>query len=557
MIRMKTILKIFGGFLILLLLLFLLFLWRINISVPKVNASVKPSSFSRKQIAKDSYRVNNCWLKKNEYGIWEMYLEGNAYQRGVIYGVLAKELIEKKESDFVNQINNLVPNKIYQLFLKGFVAWFNRDIDKYIPEENLEEIYGISLSFSDKYDYIGGKYARILNYHAAHDIGHALNDFSLIGCTSFAVNRSFSADSSLLIARNFDFYLGDEFASDKLLLFVNPDSGFKFASYSWAGFTGVVSGMNEKGLTVTINASKSDIPYDAKEPISILAREILQYAKNISEAVAIAKKRETFVSESLLIGSAADNKAVIIEKSPLKTDVFSSSSDLVVCSNHYQGELFAGDSMNVDNIRNSDSKYRFERMSELIAADAPLNYLDAIAILRNKQGMGNKNIGYGNPKSINQLIAHHSIVFKPKEEKMWVSTEPCQLGEFVCYDLNAVFSKDTGYIIRNLNAKQDPFMRTDEFSKYEAYKKIKQKIKLFALAGGSFVLDEKTETDFIHNNPDTYTTYDVLGDYYFKIKNYEKAKKYFAQALNCDVASQNEINHLRKNIEMCDKRLSR
>ena len=38
--------------------------------------------------------------------------------------------------------------------------------------------------------------------------------------------------------------------------------------------------------------------------------------KIFNEALAIAKKRKMFVSESFLIGSAEDGKAVIIEKTP-------------------------------------------------------------------------------------------------------------------------------------------------------------------------------------------------------------------------------------------------
>lgn len=537
----RKFIKYAGIFLLITGLLFGLFVWRITVPAPEINSHKTVQDYKRIQIAPNYYQVDNCWLKKNKYGIWEMYLEGAPYERGLIYGILAKELMEKQEVHFVNQIKEMIPNAFFLQILKGFVGWFNKDIYKYIPLENQQEIYGVSQSFSDQFNYIGPKYYRILNYHAAHDIGHALTDLNMVGCTSFAVSNSLSKDSTLLIARNFDFYMGDAFAEDKLIAFINPDKGYKFASYSWAGLTGVVSGMNEKGITVTLNASKSDIPYSAKEPISILAREILQYASTIDEANVIAKRSETFVSESLLIGSAKDNKAVIIEKSPQKMDIYSSGKDYLVCANHYQGSAFVKDSVNINNIKDTDSRYRFDRMNELMRQSYPMDVKKAAAILRNKNGLKDQFIGYGNSKSLNQLIAHHGILFKPSEHKMWISTPPYQLGTFICYDLNDVFSHKQSFgSIDSLAIQKDPFVNSADYRKYEAFKITKQRINKYVMLGIPYALSLKAEKDFIANNPESYVTYLSLGNYYEKSKNYNKAALYYEESLKHEVSSENE-----------------
>ena len=134
---------------------------------------------------RDLLTCGNNWLKRSNSGLWEMYLEGKPFERGVINGKLTKALMESQEKAFTDRIRELIPSPFYLRFLKYFIYWFNRDLDKYIPEEYKLEIYGISFSASEKYSFIGSNYQRLLNYHSAHDIGHALQNMGLVECTSF------------------------------------------------------------------------------------------------------------------------------------------------------------------------------------------------------------------------------------------------------------------------------------------------------------------------------------------------------------------------------------
>ena len=116
----------------------------------------------------------------------------------------------------INRLYNLYSN---QWLLKNLIYLFHTDINNYVSKELKNEILGVSLSFSDEYDYIGKKYMRILAYHAAHDLGHALNNYSLVGCTSFSAWGNNTKDGNIIHARNFDFYFGDDFTmKSKIIL---------------------------------------------------------------------------------------------------------------------------------------------------------------------------------------------------------------------------------------------------------------------------------------------------------------------------------------------------
>lgn len=496
------------------------------------------------------------FLRHSESGLWELFVKGDAFQRGEAIGKLSSDLLHYQEKVFVDQIREIVPSDSYLKFLRFFIVLFNRNLGENVLEEYRDEIYGISLSCTHEYDFIGTPYERQLNYHSAHDLGHAMQDYMLVGCSSFATWGTQSADSSLLIGRNFDFYVGDAFAENKQVAFYTPDQGYKFASVGWPGMIGVLSGMNETGLTVTINAAKSAVPTGSATPISILTREILQYASTIDEAFAIAQKRKTFVSESILIGSAKDGKAAIIEKSPEKTVLFKGKeSDRLISTNHYQSEEFSKDERNMENIRTSDSPYRFARLEELINENMPIDASKAASILRNHKGLQDADLGLANEMAINQFIAHHSVIFQPEKRLMWVSTSPWQCGKYVAYDLNKIFNDTINLqheiYSSNLTIPADEFTETPEFQHLLTYKKLTP--LLLKKIRKKEKIEEHVLKTYEASNPSLYYVYEVMGDYYEAMQQPQQAIAYWQKALKKPIPKLQEKERIQQKIQKQSK----
>ena len=469
-----------------------------------------PSQVPVVQVNDSLRRWGSSSLRIDPDGLYEMRVCGGPFERGEAIGKLGEDLLYQQEKAFADKLFEMVPSSRYRAFLHYFITIFNRRMGASVPLEYRQEIKAMSASCTHEFDEFGSPYERQMQYHSAHDIGHVMQDYMLVGCTSFAVWGRESADSSLLMARNFDFYMGEEFAKNKLVLFEKPDSGYAYVSVTWPGMLGVVSGMNTQGLAVTINASKLEVPSSSATPISILVKSILQYASNIEEAETIASSFKTFVCESILVGSANDGRAVIIEKTPSAMGIYSpeggyassrmtaaSSANMdsslggpvesvrqgvassstanvathgcgsgsgrladfssgnsvasldeasvvtrVICTNHYQSDRFRDDPVNVENIRVSDSGYRYRRVQQLLDSLGSIDYLKAAAVLRDIRGVDGEDVGYCNDLSINQMLAMHSVIFKPAEKKIWVSTSPWQFGKFVCFDLDEVFGEE-------------------------------------------------------------------------------------------------------------------
>lgn len=486
-------------------------------------------------------RIQDSKLLHNKQQLWELYVTGSPLAIGLKTGALTDSLYAFQEHAFFEKIEEMIPSRFRQKALMKLAKYYNRHIHNHIPLEYKQEIYGISTYASPRYNYLIDPYQRNLSLHGAHDLGHAFQDLAVVGCSSLAAWGDKSEDGQLIIGRNFDFYAGDDFAKNKIIALIKPDSGYSFLSVTWAGMIGVVSGMNTAGLTVTLNAAKSSIPWQAKTPISIVAREILQYASNFKEAIAIAKKREVFVSESLLIGSAQDGKAILLEISPKTFAVYEvPNQNYLICSNHFQSETYAHDKRNQQQIVGSHSAYRFEKMQEQINLHKQLNPIKMASILRDRNGLKNKEIGLSNEKALNQLMAHHGIIFKPDERIVWVSANPYQLGEFVAYDLNKIFGSVHHQIGNSLastylNIAEDPFLKSTTYADYLKYRTLDKEIDS-KLKHKTHITDEEWN-QLQELNPKLWSVYVKRGKYYFSQKKYTAARSQFEYAQTLEVTT--------------------
>ena len=183
-----------------------------------------------------------------------------------------------------------------------------------------------------------------------------------------------------------------------------------------------------------------------------------------------------------------------------------------------------------------------------------INPNDAVDVLRNRYGIGNTDIGLTNEKSINQFIAHHSVVFQPCERRFWVSTAPWQLGKYVCYDLDEVFSVDSvrtkTYAIGELNIAADSSALSDEYIRVCRYRE--QYKEITAAVDDKRLIDSTKIQNFIVNNPQYYQVYNTLGNYMLVHNNHKQAVAYWQKALSHEIPRVGEREDIIEKIEKHD-----
>lgn len=158
-----------------------------------------------------------------------------------------------------------------------------------------------------------------------------------IGCSTIALPAAAAPDGIARFGRNLDFFSHNVADRRSALLVFHPKDRYAFASVTWPGMIGVLSGMNERGLTLANMEVQRQPRAPEAIPYTLLYRMLLERCKNVDEAIAMLEKTPRQSANNLMLMDASGARAVA-EITPEKVTVRrASDSAALISTNHQRG----------------------------------------------------------------------------------------------------------------------------------------------------------------------------------------------------------------------------
>jgi len=404
----------------------------------------------------------------------EVGLRGTPAQIGFQHARLLYPEMVANEGILLGRFQEQVPNRLARRLLLDLAELRYAHVDRGMSLDRREEIAAGARGFQpDPYSGWFPTYQRFVYLNALYDMALSFEHSPLIGCTTITLGGDALEGGGGILARAFDFEVDEVFDRNKAVFLVREAGKIPFASVAWPGLVGVVSGMNESGVAVVVHGARAGSPEAEGEPVVHALRRVLGTARDTEEALRALAEQPAMVSHIVIL-SDEQGRAAAVERVPGKPNFVRFLPSKAATSNHLEGP-FAQDPKNL-NVRTKTSTLpRRSRADELLArlptrlspSDA-VN--DAIALLRDRKGPGDRNLDLGDRSAINALIATHGVVMDTKQRVLWVSESPHLLGRFVAFDLKRLLAPDYDpESAAELPASgEDPLLTSGDYQRFRA-----------------------------------------------------------------------------------------
>jgi predicted choloylglycine hydrolase len=243
-------------------------------------------------------------------------------------------------------------------------------------------------------------------------------------CSTLALPASASPDGVARFGRNLDFPGFNIADKNTVVLVFHPKDRYAFAAVSWPGLIGVLSGMNEHGLTLANMEVTRGPRFPTAMPYTLLYRTILEKCRTVDEAIKLLQETPRQTDNNLMLMDASGDRAVV-EIAPDKITVRRADDQHALISTNHRRGNGDGDS---DGSTPPTVCRRYDTLRDLSA----------------------ERFGSIDRASIQQMLSAasqgsftlQSMIFEPSDRVLYLATgADAPAGRFYLLDLKPYFKK--------------------------------------------------------------------------------------------------------------------
>jgi isopenicillin-N N-acyltransferase like protein len=161
----------------------------------------------------------------------------------------------------------------------------------------------------------------------------------VVGCSTICIEPERSATKGMLMGRNLDFPTLGYLHEYTLVVVCKPEGKRAWASVGFPGCIGVLSGMNEAGLTLAVlesySANDKSLKFDGDgTPYAMCFRRLLEECATVEEAEKLLRTMKRTTRLNLAI---CDTKtSAVIEITPKTVAIRHGENGICSCTNHFR-----------------------------------------------------------------------------------------------------------------------------------------------------------------------------------------------------------------------------
>jgi hypothetical protein len=161
-----------------------------------------------------------------------------------------------------------------------------------------------------------------------------------MGCSTVVVEKARSKTGAPLFGRNFDWLPTKGITEHTLVVVYKGEGKRAFAAVTVAPIEGVISGMNDAGLSVTINEislkkSKDKAPFNWKgTPLLLSFRRVLEECATVAEAEKLLRSMPR--TTSCCLTACDKDGGAVFEITPQNLEVRPPENGVCCCTNHFR-----------------------------------------------------------------------------------------------------------------------------------------------------------------------------------------------------------------------------